>query len=379
MEFKIKQPVLKDALAAVQGALEKKGTMPILSNVLIESIGENNIQVTATDTEITIRKTAAADIIQSGKICVAADKLMALANNIAPTAEITLETERNHWGLLSSGKIKVRLAGHDPETWPEIAVAKSAPAEIDAAGFFNALSRTGFIAAKAKSHRFDVQSVKVEAADGILRLISTDGSRLAWAETECEADLTLDTTIPRRAFGDIARLTAEKFRFGEDPKNLFFETDDTLMVVRKDYSNFPKWRLAMPKDCEFEAAVGRDELLAAAKRASAFADSEYSSIYFAFTPEGLELWSRTIENGEIDESIPLEYSGPLIEKGCQYPFLIDLCGLAPAGSKIRCHVSPAERGAMLFSIDGDSTFEYVVMPTTVKHSKRAQIQEAVAA
>lgn len=376
MEIRIKQPVLKEALAAVQGALEKKGTMPILSNVLIESIGEGNIHVTATDTEITIRKTVEAEIIQSGKICVDASKLMALANNIAGTAEISLKSDRNHWGLLSSGKIKVRLAGYDPETWPEVATAKSAPSEIESVGFFNALSRTGFIAAKAKSHRFDVQSVKVEAASGILRLIATDGNRLAWAEAECDAELTLDTTIPRRAFGDISRIGAEKFQFGEDPKNLFFETDDTLIVVRKDYSNFPQWRLAMPKDCEFEAVLSRDDLFAAVKRASAFADSEFSSIYFAFTSEGLELWSRTVENGEIEESIPLEYSGPAIEKGCQYPFLIDLCNLAPAGSKIRCHVSPAERGAMLYSIEGDTSFEYVVMPTTVKHSKRAELKLA---
>src|SRR3954470_17618852 len=110
MEFKIKQSVLKEELGFIQGVVERKTTIPVLSNILIESIGEKEIRIVGTDLDVTIRCDAEAEIISSGAICVQARKLFDIARALEP-GDVHFKRQENEWVTVKSGRTNYRLAG----------------------------------------------------------------------------------------------------------------------------------------------------------------------------------------------------------------------------------------------------------------------------
>src|SRR3954465_4006675 len=110
MEFKINQGVLKEELGYIQGVVERKTTIPVLSNILIESIGEKEIRIVGTDLDCTIRCDAEAEIITPGAICVQARKLFDIVRALEP-GEAHFKREENEWVTLKSGRSNYRLAG----------------------------------------------------------------------------------------------------------------------------------------------------------------------------------------------------------------------------------------------------------------------------
>ena len=135
MEFVIKQSALKEELGFVQGIVEKKSTIPVLSNILIESVDENKIRIVGTDLEVTIRCEAAADIKQTGAMCIQARKLFDIVR-LLDGGYVHFTKEENEWVKMSCGKSKFRLAGVNRDQFPEVPSFKSAPLKLSAEIFF---------------------------------------------------------------------------------------------------------------------------------------------------------------------------------------------------------------------------------------------------
>src|ERR1700755_1568344 len=131
MEFVIKQSVLKEELGVVQGIVEKKNTIPVLSNILIESVGENTLRITGTDMDVTIRCEAEATITKPGKMCVQARKLFDIAR-LLPDADVKFVKEENDWVKVECLKSNFRLAGVSYDQFPEVPAFKSAPMKLPA-------------------------------------------------------------------------------------------------------------------------------------------------------------------------------------------------------------------------------------------------------
>src|SRR3954447_10548672 len=137
MEFKIRQSVLKEELGFIQGVVERKTTIPVLSNILIESIGEKEIRIVGTDLDVTIRCDAEAEIIKGGSICVQARKLFDIARALDP-GDAHFKKEENEWVTMKCGRANFRLAGVNCEQFPEIPTFKSTPMKLpaDVLGYF---------------------------------------------------------------------------------------------------------------------------------------------------------------------------------------------------------------------------------------------------
>ena len=131
MEFVIKQNILKEELGFVQGIVEKKSTIPVLSNILIESIGEGTIRIVGTDLDVTIRCEAEADIKEAGSMCIQARKLFDIVR-LLPEADVHFKKDENEWVRLTCDKSKFRLAGVSRDQFPEVPEFKSAPMALSA-------------------------------------------------------------------------------------------------------------------------------------------------------------------------------------------------------------------------------------------------------
>src|SRR5882672_12095429 len=183
MQFVVSKQNLQRELAFVQGVVEKKNTIPVLSNILIESVGENTIRFTGTDLDVTIRCDMDADEIKTpGSICVQARKLFEIAR-LLPDAPVSFKKEENDWVTVKCDRSKFRLPGISKETFPELPGFKSTPLKLPASLLKLLIDRTIF-AITQEEGRYTLSGAKFELDKQGAKMVTTDGHRLAFVATK---------------------------------------------------------------------------------------------------------------------------------------------------------------------------------------------------
>src|SRR5437773_12000880 len=182
MQFVVARSVLQKELAFVQGVVERKNTIPVLANILIESAGENSIRISGTDLDVTIRCDADAEEISSqGAICVQARKLFDIAR-LLPDAAVSFRKEENEWVTVECDRSKFRLPGISKDTFPELPGFKSTPLKLPAALLRLLIERTIF-AITQEEGRYTLSGAKFELDKESVKMVTTDGHRLAYVAT----------------------------------------------------------------------------------------------------------------------------------------------------------------------------------------------------
>ncbi|HMJ08822.1 MAG TPA: DNA polymerase III subunit beta, partial [Pyrinomonadaceae bacterium] len=310
MEFIIKQSVLKDELGYIQGVVERKSTIPVLSNILIESLGEGSIRIVGTDLDVTIRCDAEAEIKKPGAMCIQARKLFDIVRNLGD-GDVHFMKEDNEWVRMTAGRAKFRLAGVSRETFPDIPIFKSAPLKLSAEVFNYFIQNTAFAITNEQS-RFTLSGAKFMLADGKARMVTTDGHRLAFIEKTVEGtgDAKIDTLVPKKALLELVKLSRGfdgDVSFGEDQNHIYFETEGRLLITRKLTGNFPNYEMVMPKDNDRTVTFDLGEMKSAVRRISLMADERARSIRMMVREGEVELTAQSSEEGEGSEAVPAEY------------------------------------------------------------------------
>ena len=324
MEFSIKQSVLKEELGYIQGVVERKSTIPVLSNILIESLGEGSIRIVGTDLDVTIRCDAAADIKSPGAMCIQARKLFDIVRNLGD-GDVHFKKEDNQWVRLTAGRAKFRLAGVSRETFPEIPMFKSAPLKLSAEVFNYFIQNTAFAITNEQS-RFTLSGAKFMLADGKARMVTTDGHRLAFIEKTVDGtgDAKIDTLVPKKALLELVKLSRGfdgDVQFGEDQNHIYFETEGRLLITRKLTGNFPNYEMVMPKDNDREVTFDLGEMKSAVRRISLMADERARSIRMTVREGEVELTAQSSEEGEGSEVVPADYKGDEMLLGFNWQYL----------------------------------------------------------
>ena len=345
MEFTIKQSVLKDELSFIQGVVERKTTIPVLANILIESIGENEIRIVGTDLDVTIRCDAETENIKTpGAICIQARKLFDLVRALSPGSDVHFKKEDNAWVTMRCGNARFRLAGVSREQFPEIPQFKSTPLRLPAETFSYFIQNTSFAITNEQS-RFTLSGAKFVIADGKARMVTTDGHRLAFIEKSVDdLDGSIDTLIPKKALLElvkVARETEGDINFGEDPNHIFFQTDGRLLITRKLSGNFPNYEMVMPKDNDKNAVFDLDEMRSAVRRISLMADERNRSIRVTVREGEIEVNAQSSEDGEGSEVVPADYKGEEMTLGFNWQYLQEFLNNVGAIQMVGSDPSPA--------------------------------------
>ncbi|MGI8813403.1 MAG: DNA polymerase III subunit beta [Pyrinomonadaceae bacterium] len=324
MEFSIKQSVLKEELGYIQGVVERKSTIPVLSNILIESLGEGSIRIVGTDLDVTIRCDAEANIKKSGAMCIQARKLFDIVRNLGD-GDVHFKKEDNEWVRLTAGRAKFRLAGVSRETFPETPIFKSAPLKLSAEVFNYFIQNTAFAITNEQS-RFTLSGAKFMLADGKARMVTTDGHRLAFIEKTVDGtgDAKIDTLVPKKALLELVKLSRDSdsdVSFGEDQNHIYFETAGRLLITRKLTGNFPNYEMVMPKDNDKKVTFDLGEMKSAVRRISLMADERARSIRMTVREGAVELMAQSSEEGEGSEVVPADYKGDEILLGFNWQYL----------------------------------------------------------
>ena len=332
MEFKISQSVLKEELGYIQGVVERKTTIPVLSNILIESIGENEIRIVGTDLDCTIRCDAEAEIIKGGSICIQARKLFDIVRALN-AGDVHFKKEDNEWVTMRSGHANFRLAGVSREQFPEIPQFKSVPMKLSADTFNYFIRNTAFAITNEQS-RFTLSGAKFIIGDGSAKMVTTDGHRLAYVERAIDdKDAVMDTLIPRKALLELIKISrgVGEVAFGEDTNHIYFQTEGRLLITRKLSGSFPNYEMVMPKDNDHSATFDLEEMRGCVRRMSLIADDRNRSIRLTVREGEIEVTAQSAEEGEGREVVQADYKGDEIQLGFNWQYLLEFLTNAATG------------------------------------------------
>jgi DNA polymerase III subunit beta len=370
MEFTISRSELVRELSLSQGVVEKKTTIPILSNVLVETDG-NRVILTATDLELGIRCGCPARVKKAGAGTVPARKLLDYVR-LLPEGDVQVKVQENHWASLVSGRSRTRIAGMSRESFPELPQMPAALAEIPIGVLASMIGKTVFSISTEES-RFTLNGALLVLKKGGLVMVATDGHRLAMVESADEIPTISDSyraLLPRKAMVELQKLASESqpeslVRFSGDENHLFFELGERLLMSRKLTGNFPDYERVLPKEHPHSLTLGRDELKGAIERVAQFSDERSRSIRLAITPGELKIHSSLSETGESEESIPTEYEGDNIEIGFNAEYLLDFLR-AISGEQVEfLFKDPQSAGELQPAGTGHEHYRYVIMPMRI--------------
>jgi DNA polymerase-3 subunit beta len=371
MEFTVSKSDLVRELNLSQGVVEKKTTIPILSNVLVEASGDR-ILLTATDLELGIRCSCPARVQKPGAGTIPARRLLDYVR-LLPEADVNVKLADNQWASLLCGRSRTRIAGMSRESFPELPQMPEVLADLPAGILTKMIARTIF-AISSEESRFTLNGALLVLKPGSITMVATDGHRLSMVENAVELPGVTGSyraLLPRKAMGEIMKLGGEagddaKIHFAGDDNHLFFELGDRMLLSRKLTGNFPDFERVLPKDHPNAVILQRDEFRAAIERVSQFSDERSRAIRVQFCPGEIKVHSSISETGESEESVPAEYDGQTVEIGFNAQYLMDFLR-AISDEQVVFRFKDANSAGELRpgGEEAGSVYRYVVMPMRI--------------
>jgi DNA polymerase-3 subunit beta len=371
MEFTVSKADLVRELNLSQGVVEKKTTIPILSNVLLEASGEQ-VLLTATDLELGIRCACAARVQKEGAGTIPARRLLDYVR-LLPDADLHVKFLENQWASLVCGRSRTRIAGMSRESFPELPGTPQLLAELPLSVLSALITRTIF-AISTEESRFSLNGALLILKENGVAMVSTDGHRLAYVETQHDVPgvhSPYRALVPRKAMGEILKLAQETavdsvVGFSGDENHLFFQFGERLLISRKLTGNFPDFERVLPKEHARSVTLVREEVRAAVERVSQFSDERSHAIRLQVCPGEVKVHSSVSETGESEESIPTPYEGPTVEVGFNAQYLLDFLRATPE-EQVSLHFKDAQSAGEWKPAGEGATYNYryIVMPMRI--------------
>ena len=370
MEFSVNRSDLVRELGLTQGVVEKKTTIPILSNILVET-EHDQVWLTATDLELGIRCSCPARIKKEGAGTIPARRLLDYVR-LLPDADVQVKLAENQWASLVCGRSRTRIAGMSRESFPELPQMPETLAEIPLSVLSEMIGSTIF-SISAEESRFTLNGALLILKDTGLVMVATDGHRLALIEKEVSLPgLTgsYRALLPKKAMSEIQKLASDdsskQIEFSGNENHLFFRIDKRLLLSRKLTGNFPDYERVLPKEHPHTLTIHREEFRAAIERVAQFADERSRAIRLQVLKGELKVHSSISETGESEETIPVEYNGSDTEIGFNAQYLLDFLRSVDQ-SEVQFHFKDSNSAGELRPHDGKAgtVYRYVVMPMRI--------------
>ena len=370
MEFSVSKSALLNELNTTQGVVERKTTIPILSNLLIEAKG-NRLNITATDLELSIRTSCEAKIKKEGAGTIPAKKLLELVR-LLPEGEIKVKLLENHWVEIVSDKKKYKLVGMAKENFPTLPSMPHSMVKISAPVIESLIAKTKFAISMEES-RYTLNGGLLILKPDSLTMVATDGHRLALAETDQKLsgmNGEMKVLVPKKAMDEVEKLASgagsdSSIEFAKDESNLFFQVGHRLLISRILTGQFPNYEAVLPRDNNKSVVLERAELSDAVRRVSQLADQRSHAVKFSVSKEGIEISASSPEYGEAKENIDKEYKGDPIAIGFNSAYMLDFLSAAADGPVSIELKDEQSAGQMRPLADESYRYRYIIMPMRI--------------
>ncbi len=370
MEITVSKFELLRELTATQGVVERKTTIPILSNYLFEAAGDK-LSLTATDLDLSLRTSCNAKVKKEGACTIPARKLHDYVK-LLPDADITIKLLENHWVSIRCGRSNTKMVGMAKSNFPGLPVFPAAGAiKIPAAVLRSMIAKTGFAIASEES-RYTLNGALMVLKPESITMVATDGHRLAHVERAGEkfegVSGEMKTLIPKKAMDELKSLLdsdVETIDFAKDDSTLFFRVGPRLLTSRQLTGQFPNYEAVLPKDVSKSILLQGEELGAAIARVAQFADERSRAVRVKLEKGELKLSASSTETGESEDSIEIAYDGEAMAIGFNAQYLMDFIK-ATGSAAVKLELKDAQSAGQLRPAEGeDYKYRYIVMPMRI--------------
>jgi DNA polymerase-3 subunit beta len=364
MKLSIEREELLRGLARLQAIVERRGTLPILANALINARA-GGVTFAATDLEVGIVARHPAQVQTEGSTTIGAKKLFEIVRELEDP-EVSLRVEDGSRVQIQSGAARFSLLSISPEEYPTIPTAEGVDfIEMESALLAEMIDRTLY-ATSTDETRYNLNGVFMEAEEERVCFVATDGHRLARvskALTRPAGFLSGGIIVPRKGMAEMRKLCDEtegRVEIGLGDGFLMLRCPDRLLSCRLIDGEFPNYRQILPKDCVHRLVLGRERLANAVRRIALVAHERSRGFRFALHDGQIELTASNPDLGEARESLPTDFAGERFETGFSARYVIEALG-ALTSKEVVLELTSELSPALLRPADGSDEMA-VIMP-----------------
>lgn len=371
MEFTIRRSEFLKELDLAQGVAEKKTTIPILSNVLLET-KDSELRLSATDLELGLTCGCPAKVKTGGTAAAPGKRLLEIVRSL-PDADVRLRVLENHFVQVTCERSSFKLVGMDKTSFPAFPETPRPLAIIPPGVLTSMIHRTGFAIASEES-RYTLNGALLVLKPERVLMVATDGHRLAQTEREIQIEglnSELRVLIPKRAMGEIHRLLTQggeqaAVQFSKDETHLFFTVGHRRLISRVLTGQFPNYEAVLPRDNNRVVELDKAQMEAAIRRVALLADERSRAIRLQVSADRLEIFSSSGEYGEAQEALDVAYKGEEMRIGFNYQYVLDFLSAVGETEKVKLELKDEQSAGQLRPSEDDSCrYRYVVMPMRV--------------
>ncbi len=355
--MQIQRKALLAELSWVQKFVERKTTIPILSNIMFDVDGKR-LTLTGTDLEIGGITSVEGHGRQKWTTTAPVAKLIQYLQKV-DEEEVILGRAENHWLVVTHGTSSTRIAGMAGESFPEL--PKFPKESLTLGRLPLAIGRTAF-AISAEESRFTLNGALLEVDEDEARLVATDGHRLSLAPLQVKGKTKLQALIPRKALDKAVQFDSDP-AFGMDDSHAFFDWGQRKVVVRKLTGNFPDWRRVVGDDFPNHIFLPVKSTLKTIERVALYADERSRCVKFIINNGKLKVYASSVETGEAEGTVPVkvgEGGGPF-EYGLNADYVTDFLSRTEYANVAFCWSD--QKSASQFVTEDQ--WRYVVMPMRI--------------
>jgi DNA polymerase-3 subunit beta len=377
MEITVTRQDLLKELTAIQSVVERKTTIPILSNFLIEATDGpegGQINITATDLDQAIRTSAKAKVKKAGSCTIPARKLYDYVK-LLQDGEISIKLLDNHWVQIRSGRSNTKMVGLGRANYPQVPELPTiASVKIPVPVLKTLIARTIFSISNEES-RYTLNGALLILKAESIAMVATDGHRLSFVEKPEE---TLDGVsgekrilIPRKALAELQSLLssteAEHVEFADDDLWLFFRIGHRTLSSRKLTGQFPNYEAVMPRDNTRFVVVRAAELSACIGRVAQFADERSGAVRIKMEQNEVKITAQSNESGESEDSIETPYTSDPLVVGFNSSYMLDFLKALGNEGEVRLEFKDSQSAGQMRPEDPDAEYKYryVLMPMRI--------------
>ncbi len=373
LEITVSRAELLRELTAAQSVVERKTTIPILSNFLFEA-ADDKLTITATDLDQSLRTSCAAKVKKAGACTIPAKKLYDYIK-LLPEGDISIKLQDNHWVQIRAGRSNTKMVGMARANFPQVPEFPSVGSfKIAAPALRNMISKIIFAISNEES-RYTLNGALLVLKAESMAMVATDGHRLAHIEKLGE---TLEgisgekkTLIPKKALAELSGLLAntdaDVIEYADDDQTLFFKIGGRVLTSRKLTGQFPNYEAVLPRDNTKFVIVRSEDLMASIQRVAQFADERSGAIKLRLEQNELKISAQSTDAGESEDIIETPYNYDPIVVGFNSSYLIDYLRATGLTGEVRLEFKDAQSAGQMRPEDGadDVKYRYILMPMRI--------------
>ena len=363
MKFSLSRESLLNPLQLVAGVVERRQTLPILSNILF-SLNGNSLSLTGTDLEVEIKGTTeVTSSSESGEATVSARKMLDICRALPEGADLNFTVDDGK-AFVTSGKSRFSLATLPANEFPSVDegvhdVEFTAPASM----IKGLIEATSFAMAQ-QDVRYYLNGMLWEVTTNQLRAVATDGHRLALCDGDCDVSVEgkISAILPRKGIVELSRLLDEdNVRVSMGSNHIRITGANYCFTSKLVDGAYPDYDRVVPKGGDKKVVGDREQLKQAFSRTAILSNEKYRGVRIQFQEGAMHMVANNPEQEEAQEEVPVSYAGESLEIGFNVSYLLDVLNVLK-GSNIRFILSDSNSSALLEEDSESSGALYVVMP-----------------